>query len=60
MALKKELKIIREEIQYFENHVPGSWLGKWYRKIRLEKLKTRRDEIITELERRKKLKEIQK
>lgn len=60
MALKKELKLINEEIEYFENHVPCSWLGKWYRKIRLEKLKTRRDEILAELERRKKLKEIQK
>lgn len=60
MALKKELKLINAEIEYFENHVPCSWLGKWFKQVKLEKLKTRRNEIITELERRKKLKEIQK
>ncbi len=60
MALKKELKLINEEIEYFENHIPCSWLGKWYRKVKLEGLKARRDEILVELERRKKLKENQK
>lgn len=60
MALRKELKTIKEEIQYFENHIPCSWLGKWFKKVKLERLKTRRDEIIIELEKRKKLKESQK
>jgi hypothetical protein len=53
MALKKELKLINAEIEYFENHVPCSWLGKWFKQVKLEKLKTRRNEIITELEQRK-------
>jgi hypothetical protein len=53
MALKKELKLLNTEIEYFENYVSSSWLGKWFCKVKLE-------EILIELDRRKKLKENKK
>jgi len=60
MALKKELKLLNTEIECFETYVSSSWLGKWFCKVKLEKLKARREEILIELDRRKKLKENQK
>ena len=30
---------ILDQIHYWENHKPSSWLGNWYRQIQIDKLK---------------------
>jgi hypothetical protein len=30
---------VLDQIHYWENHKPSSWLGNWYRQIQIDKLK---------------------
>lgn len=53
MALKKELKEIEKELEYWENYPAQNWLGKWGRQIRIEKAKLKKKKIEEELLKRK-------
>ena len=54
MALFKDLKDLKEELQYWQNYEPVNNMGKWYVSIRIQKLKNKIKRIEKELERRKK------
>ena len=54
MALFKDLKDLKEELQYWQNYIPVNNMGKWYVSIRIQKLKNKIKRIEKELERRKK------
>ena len=54
MALFKDLKDLKEELQYWQNYIPVNNMGKWYVSIRIQKLKSKIERIEKELERRKK------
>ena len=54
MALFKDLKDLKEELQYWQNYVPVNNMGKWYVSVRISKLKSKIERIEKELERRKK------
>ena len=54
MALFKDLKDLKEELQYWQNYAPVNNMGKWYVSIRIQKLKNKIKRIEKELERRKK------
>ena len=54
MALFKDLKELKEELQYWQNYIPVNNMGKWYVSIRIQKLKNKIKRIEKELERRKK------
>lgn len=53
MALKKQLKEIQEELEYWENYQAQNWLGKWGKQIRIEKAKSKKKKIEDELIKRK-------
>lgn len=53
MALRKKLKEIESELEYWENHSAQNWLGKWARQIRIEKAKAKKDKILKELKDKK-------
>jgi hypothetical protein len=38
MALFKELKLLKEQLVYWENYQPSGNMGKWGRSVRLESL----------------------
>ena len=54
MALFKDLKDLKEELQYWKNYIPVNNMGKWYVSVRISKLKSKISRIEKELERRKK------
>ena len=54
MALFKDLKDLKEELQYWKDYVPVNNMGKWYVSVRISKLKSKIERIEKELERRKK------
>ena len=54
MALFKDLKDLKEELQYWQNYIPVNNMGKWYVSVRIIKLKSKIERIEKELERRKK------
>lgn len=54
MALFKDLKDLKEELQYWQNYIPVNNMGKWYVSIRIQKLKNKIKRIEKELETRKK------
>ena len=54
MALFKDLKELKEELQYWQNYEPVNNMGKWYVSVRIIKLKSKIERIEKELERRKK------
>lgn len=41
MALFKEIKNLKQQINYWENYEPVNCLGKWSRSIKLHSLKAR-------------------
>jgi hypothetical protein len=41
MALFKEIKNLKQQINYWESYEPVNWLGKWSRGVRLQSLKAR-------------------
>jgi len=41
MALFKEIKNLKQQINYWESYEPVNWLGKWSRSVRLQSLKAR-------------------
>ena len=53
MALKKQLKEVEDELEYWENYPAQNWLGKWGRQIRIEKTKAKKKKIEEELLKRK-------
>ena len=53
MALKKQLKEIEEELEYWQNYPAQNWLGKWGRQIRIDKAKAKKKKIEDELLKRK-------
>ena len=54
MALKKQLKEIQSELEYWENYPAQNWLGKWGKQIRIEKAKAKKKKIENEIEKRSK------
>ena len=54
MALFKDLKDLKEELQYWQNYAPVNNMGKWYVSVRIIKLKSKIERIEKELERTKK------
>ena len=54
MALFKDLKDLKEELQYWQNYEPVNNMGKWYVSVRISKLKNKIERIEKELETRKK------
>lgn len=54
MALFKDLKELKEDLEYWQNYEPVNNMGKWYVSIRIQKLKNKIEKIEKELERRKK------
>ena len=54
MALFKDLKELKEDLQYWESYSPVNNMGKWYVSIRIQKLKNKIARIEKELEKRKK------
>jgi hypothetical protein len=54
MALFKDLKDLKEDLEYWQNYVPVNNMGKWYVSVRISKLKSKIERIEKELERRKK------
>ncbi len=54
MALFKDLKDLKEELQYWQNYEPVNNMGKWYVSVRISKLKSKIERIEKELEKRKK------
>ena len=54
MALFKDLKELKDELEYWENYEPVNNMGKWYVSIRINKLKSKIERIEKELEKRKK------
>jgi hypothetical protein len=54
MALFKDLKDLKEDLQYWQNYEPVNNMGKWYVSIRIQKLKNKIKRIEKELEKRKK------
>ena len=53
MALKKQLKEVEDELEYWENYPAQNWLGKWGRQIRIDKAKAKKKKIEEELLKRK-------
>lgn len=41
MALFKQIKDLKQQIDYWESYEPVNWLGKWHRSIRLQSLKAK-------------------
>jgi len=37
--LNKANREVFDQLHYWENHQPSSWLGNWYKQIQIEKLK---------------------
>ena len=54
MALFKDLKELKEDLEYWQNYEPVNNMGKWYVSVRIIKLKSKIARIEKELERRKK------
>lgn len=54
MALFKDLKDLKEDLQYCESYVPVNNIGKWYISIRIIKLKNKIKRIEKDLAKRKK------
>lgn len=54
MALFKDLKELRDELEYWENINPTNWFSKWIVGNKVNKLKNKIQNILTELENRKK------
>ena len=54
MALFKDLKDLKEELQYWKDYVPVNNMGKWYVSVRIQKTEDKIKAIEKELERRKK------
>ena len=54
MALFKDLKDLKEELQYWQNYEPVNNMGKWYVSVRVSKINNKIKSIEKELERRKK------
>ena len=38
MALFKDLKLLKEQLVYWENYIPSGNMGKWGRSVRFESL----------------------
>ena len=55
MALFKDLKDLKEELQYWQNYEPVNNMGKWYVSVRISKLKNKIERVEKELKTRKKL-----
>jgi hypothetical protein len=53
MALKKQLKEIQKELDYWENYPAQNWIGKWGRQIRIDNAKRKKRKIEEELIKRK-------
>lgn len=54
MALFKDLKDLKEDLQYYESCVPVNNIGKWYISIRIIRLKNKIKRIKKDLAKRKK------
>ena len=54
MALFKDLKDLKEELQYWKDYVPVNNMGKWYVSIRIDKINNKIKSIEKELKTRKK------
>lgn len=54
MALFKDLKDLKEDLEYWESYEPVNNMGKWYVSVRISKLKSKIERIKKELETRKK------
>ena len=54
MALFKDLKDLKEELQYWKNYVPVNNMGKWYVSVRINKINNKIKSIEKELKTRKK------
>jgi len=53
MPLKKELKQVNSELEYWENYSAQNWLGKLGRQLKIEKAKSKKKKIEEELTKRK-------
>ena len=53
MALFKDLKDLKEELQYWQNYEPVNNMGKWYVSIRISKLKSKIKSVEKDLNKRK-------
>ena len=54
MALFKDLKDLKEELQYWQNYEPVNNMGKWYVSVRINKINNKIKSIEKELKTRKK------
>ncbi len=54
MALKKKLKEIEDELEYWENYPAQNWLGKWGKQIRIDNAKSKKKKLENELNKRRK------
>lgn len=54
MALFKDLKELKEDLEYWQNYEPVNNMGKWYVSVRIQKTEDKIKVIKKELERRKK------
>jgi hypothetical protein len=57
MALYKELKKLKEELDYWESYEPVNGMGKWARSVRVDRIKSKIQKIEKELQRRKEQKD---
>jgi hypothetical protein len=54
MALKKKLKEIEDELEYWENYPAQNWIGKWGKQIRIDNAKSKKKKLENELIKRRK------
>ncbi len=53
MALYKTLKKLKEELTEVENMVPVNNMGKWYKSVRIESIKSKIEKIETKIKNNK-------
>ena len=54
MPLYKDLKKLKEELEYWQNYQPVNGMGKWARSVRVGSIESKINKIEKELEKRKK------
>lgn len=53
MPLFKILKQLKRKLSEEEKYVPGNWLGKWAKSVKIQNTKNQINEIESEIERRR-------
>jgi hypothetical protein len=56
MALFKDLKEIKDELQYLENINPTNWFSRWFINNRIRKLNSKIQKIMNAIHRMKNMK----